>query len=175
MIPKIIRDYFSPHKNILLKIFRESCFTNYKNKFKLISIKIGPFTNKNSLNFIIENFKKKVLFNSQSEFDNINFKYYLKEKHKDKRILNYTILEFNSDFIVDNAVNIKIHSKSVHFNCWINFFYITLERYFCCVNEIYGLNLIQQYNNSNNDYLSKLSKSFKSFKENDSTLDNNKK
>ena len=80
MIPRIIRDYLSPHKNILLNIFKEKKFTDYRNRFRIHKIKIGPFSEKNFLDFIIEDFKHNVKFNTQNESDNINYKYYIKEK-----------------------------------------------------------------------------------------------
>lgn len=171
IIPKIVRDYSSPHKNILVKLFKETNFSNYKNLFKLKSIKIGPFVAKSRIRFLIENFKKKILFDSQSESDNINFKLYLKEKHLNKKVLSYTILEFNSELLVDNDINIKIISKAFQFNFWINFFYINFERYFIILNEIFGMNFLQNVPNNTNKKLNFLNKSIKSF-ENESICEN---
>lgn len=142
MIPKIIRDYLSPHKNILLNIFKEKKFTDYRNRFKIHKIKIGPFSEKNFLDFIIQDFKHNVKFNTQNESDNINYKYYIKEKYINGKRLNFTIIEFNSEFIIDNDINIKIKSKKTHFNFWLNLFYISLEKYFHCLNEIFELDFI---------------------------------
>jgi hypothetical protein len=144
MIPKIIRDHLSPHKNILLNIFKEKKFTDYKNKFRIHKIKIGPFSEKNFLDFIIEDFKHNVKFSTKNESDNINYKYFIKEKYENKQSLNYTIIEFNSEFILDNDINIIIKSKKNHFNLWLNLFYVSLEKYFICLNEIFELDFVKK-------------------------------
>lgn len=144
MIPKIIRDFFSPYKNLLLKIFKEKKFTDYRNKFRIHKIKIGPFTEKNFLDFVIEDFKNNIKFSTLNESDNINYKYYIKEKFVNKKKLNYTIIEFNSEFIFDNDINIKIKSKKNHFNFWLNLFYISLEKYFYCLDEIFELDFLRK-------------------------------
>ena len=125
-------------------MFKDKKFTDYKNKFMLHKIKIGPFVEKNFINFIIEDFKNNIKFDTNTELDNINYKYYIKEKYINKKRLNYTIIEFNTDFIIDNDINIKIKSKQNHFNLWLNFFYITLERYFDSLNEIFELDFIKK-------------------------------
>jgi len=144
MIPKILKEYFSPHKNLLLNVLKEKKFTDYRNKFRLHKIKIGPFINKNFLDFVIEDFKHNVKFDTKNESDNINYKYYIKEKYVNRNRLHYTIIEFNSEFIFDNDINIKIKSKKIHFNFWLNIFYISLEKYFFCLSEIFELDLIKK-------------------------------
>ena len=153
MIPKIIKNYLSSYDNILLNIFKDKNFCEYKNKFKIYKIKVGPFEDKNFLNFILEDLKLKIKFDSQTETDNINFKYFIKEKIINKKRMNYTILKFNNDLIIDNDINIKISSKKTNFNLWINFFYTTIENYFYVINQTFDLNLLNKnkeiYNNEN--------------------------
>ncbi len=158
MIPKIIRDYFTPHKNILLNVFKDKKFSDYRNRFRIHKIKIGPFSEKNFLDFIIEDFKHNIKFSSKNESDNVNYKYYVKEKYVDRKRLNYTIIEFNSEFIIDNDINIKIKSKKNHFNLWLNLFYISIEKYFHCLNEIFELDFLQNDEKGNIDEVKKFNK-----------------
>jgi len=144
MIPNIIRDYLSPHKNILLNIFKEKNFTDYKNTFRLHKIKIGPFTQKTRLNILVEDFKQKIKFDSRNELDNINYKYYTKEQIINRKRSYFTIVEFISEFNFDSDINIKIESKQYHFNLWLNLFYISLERYFLCLNELFEQSFLKK-------------------------------
>lgn len=135
MIPKICKYYLKPHRNILINIFKDKNFREFKNKFKLHKIKIGPFSERNYLNFIIEDCKKQIKFNSGSKFEKVNFKYAIKEEIESSRNVFYSILEFNEPFILNEDINVKISSKKINFNSWLNLFFITLEYYFFVINE----------------------------------------
>ena len=135
MIPKICKYYLKPHKNILINIFKDKNFREFNNKFIIHKIKIGPFSDRNYLNFIIEDCKKQIKFNSSSQFEHMNFKYAIKEELENHKMMSYSILEFNEPFIVNEDINIKISSKKINFNSWLNLFYITLEYYFFVINE----------------------------------------
>ena len=142
LIPKICKYYLKPHKNILISMFRDKVFRDVKNSFMISKIKIGPFTDKNYFNFLIEDFKKLVKFDSKSSFEKVNFKHAIKEEIINNKTINYSILEFNEPFIVDNDINIRISSKHISFNCWLNFFYITLEYYFFMIDELLNNRII---------------------------------
>ena len=146
MIPKIIKYYLNPHKNILFDIINDNKFYFNKNKFKIHKIKIGPFDKKTDLYFIIENFKQQIIFNTQIENEEINYKFYNKKKMVNKKSLYYTIIKFSDDFIIDNDINLKIKSSRNEFNLWLNFFYITLENYFNIMNNIFDSNIILKNN-----------------------------
>ena len=142
MIPKICKYYLKPHKNILVNIFKDKGFRDFKNTFKIHKIKIGPFTEKHYLNFSIEDFKKHQKFNSNSKYEKINFKYAIKEEIENQRKVNYSILEFNEPFVVNEDINIKVSSKKINFNSWLNLFFITLEYYFFVINEFLNNQII---------------------------------
>jgi len=94
------------------------------------------------LNFYIEDFKKHVKFDTESKFEKVNFKHAIKEEIINNKTINYSILEFNEPFIVDKDINIKISSKHISFNCWLNFFYVTLEYYFFMIDEFLNNQII---------------------------------
>lgn len=142
LIPKISKYHLKPHNNILISIFKDKDFRDIKNSFNILKIKIGPFLEKHYLNFIIEDFKKQIKFNTKNKYEKVNFKHVIKEEIINDKIINYSILEFNEPFIVDKDINIKICSKHINFNCWLNFFYITLENYFFMIDEFLNNQII---------------------------------
>lgn len=142
MIPKICKYYLQPHKNILIQLFRNKGFREDQNTFNILKLKIGPFTDKHYLRIVIEDFRKQVKFDSKNKYEKVNFKYAIKEEIINNKTLNYSILEFNEPFIVDKDINIKVNSKHISFNSWLNFFYITLEYYFYMIDEFLNNQII---------------------------------
>jgi hypothetical protein len=144
MIPNIIKDYFNPYKNKFSDIFHPKLGSDYKNKFKIHSIKIGPFDYREDINIDIEDILQTLKFSTKIKKNQIDYKYYIKEKNINGKRLNFVIVKFISNFIIDDDINIKINSKKNNFNFWVNFFYLSLEKYFFCIDKIFSLNLLME-------------------------------
>ena len=124
-------------KNLLLNVFEEKLFHKFTNSFKLKKIKIGPFLNKNFLNLKIENFKNIIKFDSSNKFETLNYKYSVKESYlKEGNLVNYSIFEFNDNFIIEEDLNFNFENKKLKFNNWLNLQYITIENFILTINEI---------------------------------------
>ncbi len=144
-----------PYKNILIPIFKDKSFRDLKNSFNITKIKIGPFADKHYLNFVIEDLKKQVRFNSKCKFEKVNFKHAIKEEIINNKTINYSILEFNEPFIVDKDINVKINSKHISFNCCLNLFYVTVEYYFFLIDEFLDNQIISVAPNKDSKIFSK--------------------
>jgi hypothetical protein len=150
MIPTIIEDYFLPYKNKFSEIFTAKVESDYKNKFKIHTIKLGPFITNEKIDIDIENIFTSLKFSTKynkENLTNIDYKYIMKEKYLNGKRYNFIIIKLISDLIVIDDINIKINSKSNNFNFWVNFFYLSLEKYLLCINKILSLNLIMKNNN----------------------------
>jgi hypothetical protein len=111
-------------------------YHEYVNLFKLKKIKIGPFYNKNYLNLKIVNFKNHTKFNSGDRFEKINFKHVIKEEIIKGKEMNYSIFEFNEDFLIDCDVKFIIEGKKINFYFWINLFFSTLDIFIHKINDL---------------------------------------
>jgi hypothetical protein len=164
MIPIIIKDYFIPYKNKFSDILYPKIGCDYRNKFKIHAIKIGPFDYREDINIDIEDILQTLKFSTKKNKDLIDYEYYIKEKNINGVKLNFVIIKFISNFIIDNDINLKINSKKNNFNFWVNFFYLSLEKYLFCIDKIFSLNFIMENRNfrftgekkkkNNNNYIS---------------------
>lgn len=144
LIPKIRMNYLTPPNGNLLKlVYTDKDYYNYNNVFKIKKIKIGPLTFKTFIKCQIVNFKSEVLFNTSNVQEKLKFKNIYKEEHEPTKKMNYyyIIIDIIDDLYINSDINIKIESKPLSFNAWINLFYITLE------NFIYLVNTQFQYDN----------------------------
>ena len=73
-----------------------------------------------------------------------NYKYFTKEKYINGKMINFVIVKFISNFIIEDDINLKINSRKNNFNFWVNFFYLTLEKYLLSIDKIFSLNLVNK-------------------------------
>jgi hypothetical protein len=126
MIPKI-SGLLSISKNLLGNTFTDRSYTEYINLFKISKIKIGPFRDKHYLDLKFMNFRNHAKFDSSNKFEKTNFKYSIKEENRKGETFNFSIFEFNEDFLIDSDVKLIISSRKIKFYAWLNFFYSTLD------------------------------------------------
>ena len=138
-IPIIFRMYSTENSknNLLHSIFINEAneFFKYGNKFLIKKIKIGPFPYKKSLDISIYSFNKHLLFCSKSFKEHISYKQSIREEQyiSDNQILfqHSTIIDFlNEDSLeIESDSEIRVNGQSIDFFLWVNFYYITLEKF----------------------------------------------
>jgi protein-tyrosine phosphatase len=94
LIPKIVNNFLTPSNNLLINMLKDKIYHEFINVFNLKKIKIGPFSNRLSLNFLLKNFKNQKKFDSSDKFEKINFKYFIKEEINPNtgKSMSYSIL-----------------------------------------------------------------------------------
>jgi hypothetical protein len=134
MIPKL-SNILSSSRNLLNNFFTDRSYLEYINLFKLTKIKIGPFRDKHYLNCKLTNMRNHTKFDSSDKFEKTNFKYSIKEENRKGTTYNYSIYEFNKDFLIDSDIRLEISGRRIKFYSWLNFFYSTLDIFIHIIGE----------------------------------------
>jgi hypothetical protein len=147
LIPKIAKYHINcVTKNVIQNFLVDKSYFIFKNKFKIRSIEIGPFSNPVNLkiqiyDFVYNEYDVSLFTKSMTT---INGK-------------NYFVITFNNTLIVDTDINIKVAGR-LKFSLWCNLWYSTLNQIknflenFHCENintpfkeeSIFNLNQIQE-------------------------------
>lgn len=91
LIPKMIKTNLTFSKNLLVNVCNDKIYSLFSNSFKLKKLKIGPFKNKNFLNFKLTDFKDIIKFDSSSKNESVSYKYSIKEEYISGNLVNYSI------------------------------------------------------------------------------------
>jgi protein-tyrosine phosphatase len=134
LIPKIAKYHINcTTTNIVQNFIMDQSYFVFKNKFKIKTIEIGPFSSAVNLNIQIFDF----VYN---EFNVTNFKKTMTTINGK----NYFSINFDNSLTVDTDINIKV-SGALQFSLWCNLWYSTLNQIKNFLENFHTENIVSPY------------------------------